>query len=189
MSSSLQFSFGTPQTPKNAAMFGSYKDKSCSTAGKVVLVMVDDDEDDCLLVQEALKDACISCKFHCVPSGNDLLDYLLRQGRYNGPEMAPRPDLILLDLNMPGMSGRQVLKRVKADTRFRAIPVIILTTSRELEDIKVCYDMGANSYITKHSSFDGLLSSIRILMEYWTEVAVLPPKKSARNDPDEVESI
>jgi CheY-like chemotaxis protein len=138
--------------------------------------MVDDDEDDCFLVEAALKDACIHCTFRCVNDGLEIMDYLQRNGHFHDPEVAPLPDIILLDLNMPKMDGRQVLKLLKKDPRFRAIPVIILTTSRSDEDVKACYDLGANSYITKQSSFDGLISTMKTVTEYWLNLATLPPK-------------
>lgn len=150
---------------------------------RVVLVMADDDEDDCLLVNEALKLVCIGCTFRCVRDGAEMMDYLNRTGCYKDPEFSPVPDIILLDLNMPKMSGREVLRRLKSDPRFRAIPVIILTTSRELEDVRVCYALGANSYITKQPSFDELVSAMRTLAEYWVEIAILPPKKTKPKDP------
>jgi CheY-like chemotaxis protein len=150
--------------------------------------MVDDDEEDCLLVREALKLACAGCTFRCVWDGAEMMDYLNRAGRYNNPESSPVPDLILLDLNMPKMGGREVLKRVKSDPRFRAIPVVILTTSRELEDVKTCYALGANSYITKLPSFDELVAAMKTLTEYWIDIATLPPRKSTANpsDPDKL---
>lgn len=145
-------------------------------AKRVVLVMVDDDEDDCFLVEAALKDSCFNCTFRCVQDGDEIIDYLHRNGPYQDPEAAPLPDLILLDLNMPKMNGRQVLEQLKTDARFRTIPVIILTTSGNIEDIKVCYDLGANSYIIKQSSFDGLISVMKTLTDYWLDIATLPPK-------------
>jgi CheY-like chemotaxis protein len=140
--------------------------------------MVDDDEDDCLLVEEALKLVSTGWSFRCVSDGAEMMDYLTRVGHYSSPETSPVPDLILLDLNMPKMGGREVLKRVKNDPRFRAIPVVILTTSREMEDVKACYALGANSYITKLPSFDELVAAMKTMIEYWIEVATLPPKKS-----------
>jgi CheY-like chemotaxis protein len=107
-----------------------------------------------------------------------MMDYLNGSGRYEQPELSPIPDIILLDLNMPKMSGREVLKKLKTDPRFRAIPVIILTTSKEVEDVKLCYALGANSYITKQPSFDELVSAMKTLAEYWIEVAALPPRKA-----------
>ena len=143
---------------------------------KVVLVMVDDDEDDCILVEAALKESSLNCTFRCARDGLEIMDYLRRKGRYADPESAPSPDLILLDLNMPRMNGREVLEQLKTDQVFRSIPVIILTTSKDAEDIKICYDLGANSYVTKQPTFDGLLSMIGTLMDYWLTVAILPPK-------------
>ena len=145
---------------------------------KIVLVMVDDDEDDCILVQQSLTEACFQCTFRYVHSGSEMMEYLHQRGAYRDMGTAPVPDLILLDLNLPGMSGREALTRLKTDPRFRAIPVIILTTSREVEDVKICYDLGANSYITKQPSFEGLSASIRTLMDYWVDVATLPARKT-----------
>jgi len=146
------------------------------TVNRIVLVMVDDDEDDCLLVEAALYEAYLKCDFHCVKDGLQVLDYLNRQGHYQDPDTSPRPDLILLDLNLPRMSGREVLQKLKTDQRFRSIPVIILTTSSQEEDIAFCYDMGANTYIIKEPSFAGLLAAIRVVKEYWLETATLPPR-------------
>ncbi len=156
---------------------------------RVVLVMADDDEDDCLVVSEALKLACNGCTFRCVRDGVEMMDYLNRIGPYKNPEVSPVPDIVLLDLNMPKLSGREVLKRLKTDPRFRAIPVIILTTSRELEDVKICYDLGANSYITKQASFDEVVSAMKTLAEYWTEIATLPLRKTQTRDPIEPEKL
>lgn len=179
----LQFSHDTekPETPSGAFSLQNILHKP-HAKDRVVLVMVNDDEDDCLLVNDALKLACADCTFRCVEDGERLLDYLDRSGRHMDVEACPFPDLILLDLNMPRMHGRKVLKILKTDPRFRAVPVIILTTSRELEDVKACYDLGANSYITKQSTFDDVVSCFRTLIEYWIDVATLPRKKVPRKD-------
>jgi len=146
------------------------------TTNRLVLVMVDDDEDDCLLVEAALYEAYLKCDFHCVKDGPAVLDYLNRSGCYEEPGSSPRPDLILLDLNLPRMSGREVLQKLKSDKRFRSIPIIILTTSSDERDIALCYDMGANTYIIKEHSFTGLLASIKVVKEYWLETVTLPPR-------------
>ena len=151
-------------------------------ARRVVLMMVDDDEDDCLLVRDAIKDASVDCNFRSVQDGVELWDYLNRKGRYGESAAAPRPDIILLDLNMPRMDGREVLERLKSDPRFRGIPVVILTTSRDQEDVRLCYNLGANSYVTKQPSFEGIISTIKTLMEYWLEVATLPPNRPEPTD-------
>jgi two-component system response regulator len=145
-------------------------------ANRIVLIMVDDDEDDCLLVEAALYEACLKCDFHCLQDGADILDYLNRSGRYKDPGTAPRPDIILLDLNLPKMDGRVVLKKLKSDHRFRAIPVIILTTSDLDEDIDFCYETGANTYIVKEASFAGLRATLEVVRDYWLDTATLPPK-------------
>lgn len=150
---------------------------STKKPSRIVLVMVDDDEDDCLLVEAALYEALLKCDFRCVENGLDMVDYLHRRGRFIEPESSPRPDIILLDLNMPKMNGRDLLKVVKNNTEFRSIPVIVLTTSAAEEDVAFCYDLGANTYITKQRSFEGLLASIKVIKEYWLETATLPPRK------------
>lgn len=173
-----------PETPCAGLSFQQVLSKR-GDRDRVLLVMADDDEDDCLVVSEALNVACTHCTFRCVRDGAEMMDYLNRIGRYRHPESSPVPDIILLDLNMPKMGGREVLKRLKTDPRFRAIPVIILTTSRELEDVKICYDLGANSYITKQSSFDEVVAAMKTLTEYWIEIATLPPRKPQAPDPIE----
>jgi len=146
------------------------------TVNRIVLVMVDDDDDDCLLVEAALYEADFKCNFYCVKDGLEVMDYLNHRGSYQAPGSSPRPDIILLDLNLPSLSGREVLLKLKSDTRFRSIPVIVLTTSNNDEDIGFSYDAGANTYIIKEPSFAGLLAAIKVVKEYWLETATLPPK-------------
>ncbi len=153
---------------------------SSKTVNRIVLVMVDDDEDDCFLVEAALYKAYMKCDFRCVQDGPEMLDYLNRRGRYQDPESAPRPDLILLDLNLPGMNGRVVLQKLKSDERFRTIPIIILTTSSMDEDVAFCYNMGANTYIVKETSFSGLSSVLKVLKDYWLGTVTLPPREETR---------
>jgi CheY-like chemotaxis protein len=145
-------------------------------ANRIVLVMVDDDEDDCLLVEAALYEVYLKCDFRCFQDGMQILDYLNRRGHYQDPESAPRPDMILLDLNLPRINGRIVLQKLKSDERFRTIPVIIFTTSNHEEDVAFCYDMGANTYIVKEASFAGLRSALKVVRDYWLDTATLPPK-------------
>ncbi len=142
----------------------------------LTILMADDDRDDCLLVKEAFIEARIINDLRFVHDGKELLEYLLHQGRFKEEE-APRPGLILLDLNMPLMDGRQALKKIKGDTELRSIPVVILTTSREDQDILRTYDLGANSYITKPVSFEGLVSVIKELKTYWLEIVELPEER------------
>ena len=102
------------------------------------------------------------------------MDFLHRRGRYAPPTPAPRPGLILLDLNMPRKDGREALQEIKADPELRRIPVVVLTTSKADEDICRTYDVGANSYITKPVTFEGLVDVVRALGRYWVEIVALP---------------
>ncbi len=176
MPDTFQCSPGSSGDRKPSPFRSSSQEKVYKPAHKVVLVMVDDDEDDCILVKAALKDACFNCTFRCVQDGLQIMDYLKHAGNYQDPRSAPFPDLILLDLNLPRMNGREVLARLKTNPHYRSIPVIVLTTSTNIEDVKICYDLGANSYIIKEAHFDGLVTSIRTLKDYWLDVATLPPK-------------
>jgi len=136
--------------------------------------MADDDADDRLLTKEALKEAKLVNDFHCVENGEELLDYLHQRGKYADPAVSPRPGLILLDLNMPKMDGREALKEIKADPSLRQIPVIILTTSQAEEDVLRTYDTGASSFIVKPVTFEGLVDAMRALARYWLEIVELP---------------
>lgn len=136
--------------------------------------MADDDRDDCLLMEEAFQENRFRNNLRFVEDGEALMDYLYQRGNYADAEAAPRPGLILLDLNMPRKDGREALKEIKADLDLRRIPVIILTTSREKEDISLSYSVGANSFVTKPVSFEGLRELIRHLGKYWLEVVELP---------------
>ncbi|WP_100656720.1 response regulator [Alteromonas flava] len=136
--------------------------------------MADDDEDDRMLAVDALKESRVLNDFYCVEDGVELLDFLRHQGKYTDLEAAPRPGLILLDLNMPRMDGREALQEIKQDPELRNIPVVILTTSKEEEDKLRGYDLGAASYISKPVDFEGLVEVMRGLGRYWVEIVELP---------------
>ncbi len=102
------------------------------------------------------------------------MDYLHQRGKYADTALAPRPGLILLDLNMPKKDGREALKEIKGDPDLRAIPIVVLTTSKEEEDVLRSYDLGANSYITKPVTFQGLVDVVKSLGSYWFEIVELP---------------
>jgi len=147
-----------------------------STSGKpIVLLMADDDADDRLLAQDALSECKLANELHFVENGDELLDYLHRRGKYSQGN-APRPGLILLDLNMPCKDGREALREIKADPNLKRIPVIVLTTSRADTDISKIYDLGANSFISKPVTFDSLVRVMKILGNYWFEIVELPVK-------------
>ncbi len=147
---------------------------------RTVLLMADDDEDDCLLMAGAIREAFQTDNFHCLKDGQELLDYLFHRGFYEDNDLFPSPDLIFLDLNMPKKDGRQTLKEIKTDPQLRMIPVIIYTTSSSQQEIELCYKLGANSYIVKPISFERLVETVRCLNKYWFEVATLPLSKQLR---------
>ena len=147
------------------------------TRESVVILMADDDEDDRLMAKEALEEARICNEMRFVEDGVELLDYLKRRGQYADPEKSPCPGLILLDLNMPRMDGREALKEIKSDPELRRIPVVVLTTSKEEEDIIRTYDLGVNSFITKPVTFEGLVQVMKTLAEYWLEIVSIPQGK------------
>jgi CheY-like chemotaxis protein len=136
--------------------------------------MADDDEDDRMLTADALLLSKLANKLMTVNDGEELLDYLHHRGKYAPPAASPRPGLVLLDLNMPKMDGREALREIKSDPELRSIPVVILTTSKEEEDIERGYDLGVNSFITKPVTFGGLVESLRVATEYWFQVVQLP---------------
>jgi CheY-like chemotaxis protein len=138
--------------------------------------MADDDPEDCLLAREALEESRLVNQFMTVGDGEELLEYLQHRGRYADPEAAPRPGLILLDLNMPRMDGREALAAIKADSRLRSIPIVVLTTSKAEEDVLRSYDLGANSYITKPVTFDSMVDVAKTLTQYWFSIVELPPQ-------------
>lgn len=140
----------------------------------ITILMADDDADDRQLTREALEDARLINDIRFVENGEELLDYLRRQGKYGPPVEAPRPGLILLDLNMPRKDGRTVLKELKQDPDLRTIPVVVLTTSKSDEDIYRSYDLGVNSYIVKPVTFEALVDILQTLEKYWFEIVELP---------------
>jgi CheY-like chemotaxis protein len=142
----------------------------------ITILICDDDEDDRMLTQQALQDAHVSNSVRFVVDGEQLLDYLYQRGEYAGETgKAPRPGLILLDLNMPKMNGREALKIIKEDKSLHDIPIVVLTTSRLDEDIVRSYQLGVNSFITKPVTFTGLVDAMNVLGRYWLEIVELPP--------------
>jgi len=142
----------------------------------IIILMAEDDPDDRYLASEALAESRISNELYFVEDGEELMDYLNRRGKFADPLSSPRPGIILLDLNMPKMDGRQALKEIKNNKDFKSIPVIVLTTSIAEEDILKTYDLGANSFISKPVTFSGLLNVIKVLENYWFEIVRLPKR-------------
>ena len=138
------------------------------------LLLADDDPDDRMLVHDALEEADWSVDLREVEDGNELIDYLERRGKYADPADAPRPGMILLDLKMPGRGGLQALEVIKQTELIRRIPIVVLTTSSAEEDITGAYDLGANSFVVKPSSFATLVEMMQTLEKYWLDVVTLP---------------
>jgi CheY-like chemotaxis protein len=142
--------------------------------GPFTILMADDDADDCLLVQDALRESGQAHLLRIVRDGQQLLDYLRQRGEYLDNEDTPRPNLILLDLKMPRLDGREALSELKADPRLRSIPIVVLTTSTARDDISFCYRMGVNSYLTKPATYRGLVDLLGTVCKYWFELVELP---------------
>ncbi len=143
----------------------------------ITILMADDDADDRTLTQEALEEGRLMNEIRFVENGEELLEYLRKQGKYAPPAEAPRPGLILLDLNLPPKDGRAVHTENKRDPDLRTIPVVVLTTSKADEDVYRSYDLGVNSYIVKPVTFEALVDILQTLEKYWFEIVALPPEK------------
>ena len=149
----------------------------------ITILMADDDADDRRLTQEAFEEARLINDVRFVENGEQLLDYLRRKGPYAPPAEAPRPGLILLDLNMPRKDGRTVLKELKNDPELRQIPVVVLTTSKADEDIYKSYDLGVNSYLVKPIDFDKFVDTVQTLGLYWVLLNEPPPRTALQSVP------
>ena len=144
-----------------------------SDARPVEILLVEDSPGDVRLTQEALKDSKLLNNLHVTRDGVEAMDFLQRKGKY---ESAVRPDVVLLDLNMPRKDGRQVLKEVKEDEELKRIPIVILTISKADEDIIRTYELGANCYITKPVDLEQFNKVVKAIDNFWFEVVTLPPK-------------
>lgn len=140
----------------------------------IVILMADDDADDRILTKDALEESRVVNDLRFVEDGEELMDYLKRRGEFSDPASAPRPGIILLDLNMPKKDGREALREIKADPDLRRIPVVVMTTSQAEEDIYRSYDLGASSFITKPVTFDRLVELMKTMGQYWVEFVELP---------------
>lgn len=141
------------------------------------ILVADDDEDDRQFMLEAMQASRLRNQLFFVKDGLELLEFLRQTGEYVD---APRPGLILVDLNMPRLSGREAIEQIKADPDLRSIPLVVLTTSRAEDDIVRTYEVGASSYIVKPVTFDSLVEVVQGLGRYWFEVVELPPSDRLR---------
>jgi two-component system, response regulator len=138
------------------------------------ILLVEDSPEDYEATVRAFKRSGLKNPIFRCEDGDNALDFLHRRGRYENPEESPRPGVILLDLNLPGTDGREVLTEIKQDDHLKLIPVIVLTTSNDARDVDSCYQAGANSYIQKPVDMEGFIRAIERLKGYWFEVVVLP---------------
>jgi CheY-like chemotaxis protein len=143
------------------------------------ILLVEDSPADQTLVKRGLEKSSIPPTLHIVEHGEAALEYLRRQGAYQDPTKSPRPDIILLDINMPRMNGKQLLKEIRKDPNLRTIPVVILTTSQADQDIQEAYTLGVNAYITKPDDVSDYLSMVRSLDRFWLHTVVLPSRIAA----------
>lgn len=144
-------------------------------AHPIVILLAEDDPDDRMLAKEALAESRLANDLRTVTDGVELLEYLRHEGKWTDPASAPRPGLILLDLNMPRMDGREALREIRADPDLRRIPVVVLTTSKAEEDVLRTYDLGVNSFISKPVTFEGLVEVMGTVGRYWLQIVELPP--------------
>lgn len=147
----------------------------------ITILTAEDDPDDRVMVKEAFQENGQDNHLFFVQDGLELLQYLRKQGIYTAPASAPRPDLILLDLNMPHMDGRQALAEIKADPDLRSIPVVVLTISNTQEDILRTYDLGGAGFIIKPETYEGMVEIVKVLNQYWFEVVELAGGEFMKN--------
>ncbi|MED5550823.1 MAG: response regulator [Pseudomonadota bacterium] len=151
------------------------------------ILMVDDDPDDRLLFKEACEEVRLRNPLEFLENGEQLVDYLKRRGAYADLDGEPYPGIILLDLNMPLKDGREALEEIKNDNELRHIPIIVLTTSKDEDDILSSYGLGASSYIVKPISLDRLMRVVNSIGEYWVQIVEVPSAESAAEDPADEE--
>ena len=141
-----------------------------------IILLVEDDRGSQELTRRALGEGKIRNELRIVEDGEEALAYLFRRGKYKDPATSPKPDLLLLDLNLPRVDGREVLERIRGDSKLRRMAVVVLTTSQQEEDILRSYELGCNSFITKPVDINQFIQVIQALERYWFQIVVLPPK-------------
>jgi CheY-like chemotaxis protein len=143
-------------------------------ANQQVILVIEDSPEDYETTTRVLRKSGLANPILRCSDGDEALDYLFQRGYYHDPERSPRPSVILLDLNLPGTDGRDVLTEIKNDSLLKLIPVVVLTTSSDERDIATCYQAGANSYMKKPVDLGGFVAAIQRLKDYWFEIVILP---------------
>lgn len=143
-------------------------------AGVVTILCAEDDPDDRMLLADALESIGLPYQLHFTEDGEQLMSYLRREGDYVDSREFPSPDLLLLDLNMPRMDGREALVLIRADPSLRELPVVVMSTADSDEDVRNAYGLGASSFVTKPVTFERLVKVMQDIRHYWTDVATLP---------------
>jgi two-component system, chemotaxis family, response regulator Rcp1 len=141
------------------------------------ILLVEDNPADIKITQRALRESELSVELVVVRDGQQAVDYLLRQGTFADDESWRVPELILLDLNLPRLTGREVLERIRSTPMLQSVPVVVLTTSRRREDVQEVYAAGANTYIEKPQDFRRFVDVLRTIHGYWLDTAILPPAR------------
>ncbi|MBE9228628.1 response regulator [Phormidium sp. LEGE 05292] len=137
-------------------------------------LLVEDSDEDFFAFERIFRKLSITQAIYRCSDGEEALDFLYHRGQYSDQKQAPRPSIILLDLNLPGIDGRDVLAQIKQDSDLSIIPVVVFTTSSNPKDVEICYQQGVNSYIIKPINVNKLMRNIQLLMEYWFEANTLP---------------
>lgn len=145
-----------------------------NTPKNIEILLVEDSPTDVLIAREALTEAKLYNTIHVAEDGVEAMDFIYRRGKFTS---APRPDLILLDLNLPRKSGREVLAEIKADRYLKNIPVVVLTTSSDEEDILKSYDLHANCYVIKPVEFPNFVRAVQSIQQFWFSIVTLPSGK------------
>ena len=142
----------------------------------LTVLLVEDNPRDVRLTQRAFEQASVPHELRVVRDGDEALAYLHREGEYEAVDRSPRPDMILLDLNLPRMGGHELMRHVRQDVRFRHVPIVVLTTSGRPDDVRQAYDNGANAYLLKPVEFSRFTEVIGHLASFWLETVELPPE-------------
>lgn len=141
------------------------------------ILLVEDNPADIQITRRALRDSAVPVELIVVRDGQEAVDYLLRQGSYANKADWRRPDLVLLDLNLPRVNGRELLQKIRKTPGLQMVPVVVLSTSNRLEDVRDSYALGANTYVEKPQDFNRFVSILQTIQRYWLDTALLPPVK------------